>query len=87
MIFEFVYKGGSRGRSDRRDRTPERRRSRERDRTPPSTMGSGTKGMGYTYGLSVDFLASLGIEGPLQTKVFIANVSLCLFLINLKGYE
>ncbi len=39
-----------------------------------------------TYGLSASFLNSLGIQGPLHTKVFVANVSInftkknCLFL-------
>lgn len=28
-----------------------------------------------TYGLSTSFLANLGIEGPLHTKIFVANVS------------
>lgn len=28
-----------------------------------------------TYGLSTSFLESLGIQGPLHTKVFVANVS------------
>lgn len=31
-----------------------------------------------TYGLSASFLNSLGIQGPLHTKVFIANVSIYL---------
>lgn len=30
-----------------------------------------------TYGLSASFLDSLGIQGPLHTKVFVANVSIC----------
>lgn len=29
-----------------------------------------------TYGLSASFLNSLGIQGPLHTKVFVANVSI-----------
>lgn len=29
-----------------------------------------------TYGLSASFLDSLGIQGPLHTKVFVANVSI-----------
>lgn len=31
-----------------------------------------------TYGLSVKFLEGLGIQGPLHTKVFVANVSIFL---------
>ena len=30
---------------------------------------------GNTYGLNVQFLESLGIDGPLVSKVFVANVS------------
>ena len=30
---------------------------------------------GNTYGLSPQFLESLGIDGPLHTRVFVANVS------------
>lgn len=29
-----------------------------------------------TYGLSASFLDSLGIQGPLHTKIFVANVSI-----------
>lgn len=29
-----------------------------------------------TYGLSTKFLEGLGIQGPLHTKVFVANVSM-----------
>lgn len=29
-----------------------------------------------TYGLSTKFLEGLGIQGPLHTKVFVANVSI-----------
>ena len=35
----------------------------------------GSSGHGNTYGLSSQFLESLGIEGPLNTRVFVANVS------------
>lgn len=33
-----------------------------------------------TYGLSTSFLEGLGIQGPLYNKIFIANVSILLFL-------
>ena len=33
-----------------------------------------------TYGISLSFLESLGIYGPLVCKVFVANVSLFLLL-------
>lgn len=29
-----------------------------------------------TYGLSIKFLEGLGIQGPLHTRIFIANVSI-----------
>lgn len=32
-----------------------------------------------TYGLSPSFLEGLGIQGPLHTKVFVANVSIVFF--------
>lgn len=44
--------------------------------------GGGGSGVGgsldnyNTYGLSVKFLEGLGINGPLHTKVFVANVSI-----------
>ena len=31
--------------------------------------------LGNTYGLSVGFLESLGIDGPLNSRLFVANVS------------
>lgn len=44
-------------------------------------MGNTNK-FGNTYGLSTVFLESLGINGPLVSKVFVANVSmeLCKFV-------
>lgn len=39
-----------------------------------------------TYGLSASFLEGLGIQGPLHTKVFVANVSIVfLFFLLLVG--
>ena len=41
---------------------------------------------GNTYGLSIDFLQSLGIEpGPLKTKLFIVNVSLTLHIYHINN--
>ena len=40
----------------------------------PSAMSSSSM-YGNTYGLSPQFLESLGIDGPLHTRVFVANVS------------
>ena len=38
--------------------------------------GGGPPGrLGNTYGLSVGFLESLGVEGPLNSRLFVANVS------------
>lgn len=34
-----------------------------------------------TYGLSSSFLEGLGIQGPLHTKVFVANVSIVFFFV------
>ena len=42
----------------------------------PSAVSSSSSSMyGNTYGLSPQFLESLGIDGPLHTRVFVANVS------------
>lgn len=38
--------------------------------------GGGDNKFGNTYGLSTQFLESLGINGPLVTRVFVANVSI-----------
>jgi len=38
------------------------------------SMGGGPVNYGNTYGLSIAFLESLGINGPLNTKVFVANL-------------
>jgi hypothetical protein len=37
--------------------------------------GNSDNKFGNTYGLSTQFLESLGISGPLVTRVFVANVS------------
>lgn len=66
-----------------------RGRDRPRDRYPPSRppspsivhgdgdsggSGGGDSKFGNTYGLSTQFLESLGINGPLVTRVFVANL-------------
>lgn len=35
-----------------------------------------------TYGLSPSFLEGLGVQGPLHTKVFVANVSIVFFFFS-----
>ncbi len=57
---------------DRRDRDGDRDRDRDRGR---GMGGGGGGGGGNTYGLSPQFLESLDIDGPLHTRIFIANVS------------
>jgi hypothetical protein len=59
-----------------RDRDVRGGMERERsvmDRLGPQPMP--TANFGNTYGLSAPFLESLGIDGPLHTRVFVANVS------------
>ena len=42
----------------------------------PGGGGGGPPGrLGNTYGLSVGFLESLGIDGPLNSRLFVANLS------------
>ena len=41
-------------------------------------MGNDFSGF-ETYGLSIKFLEGLGIQPPLHTKVFVANVSSLIF--------
>ncbi len=73
-----IIRGDRAGRGgDRGDR--ERGRSRERDNMmrggPVGGGGGGGGGMyGNTYGLSPEFLNSLGIDGPLHTRLFVVNV-------------
>lgn len=74
--------GGNRDRGDRGFS----RRDRDDDRISGRHMGMGGSGGGgmitsndydmpyNTYGLSTSFLESLGINGPLHTKVFVANL-------------
>ena len=43
---------------------------------PAPGGGGGPPGrLGNTYGLSVGFLESLGVEGPLNSRLFVANLS------------
>jgi len=58
----------------------DRERMRNRDRSGYGGGGSGggaggSEGFNNTYGLSARFLESLGIDGPLHTRVFVANLS------------
>lgn len=48
----------------------DRERMSGRDRSPVGPMNYGN-----TYGLSTRFLESLGIDCPLHTRVFIANLA------------
>lgn len=51
-------------------------RGRDMDRDGYGRGGGGGGGGGFnTYGLSPQFLDSLGIVGPLSNRVFVANVS------------
>ncbi|OTF73159.1 myelin expression factor 2-like protein [Euroglyphus maynei] len=60
----------SSGRSDR-ERDRDRRRDRYEDR---HSNGSDSGSSYHTYGLSPQFLNSLGIKGPLTNRVFVANL-------------
>ena len=51
------------------DKDKERMRARER-----SPRQAGPVDFGNTYGLSTRFLDSLGIDGPLNTRVFVSNL-------------
>ncbi len=48
----------------------DRERMRPRERSP-----GGPVNYGNTYGLSVRFLENLGIDCPLHTRVFVANLA------------
>ena len=63
--------GGGRSDRERSDRGPDRRDRRDHS----SNMGPPSGGYGNTYGLSPQFLESLGIDGPLHTRLFVANLS------------
>ena len=63
--------GGGRSDRERSDRGPDRRDRRDHS----SNMGPPAGGYGNTYGLSPQFLESLGIDGPLHTRLFVANLS------------
>ena len=69
--------GGRDGRDRGRDRDRDHRDydRRDRDRDSRGGGGGGAGGYGNTYGLSPQFLSSLGIDGPLHTRLFVANVS------------
>lgn len=73
--------GGGGGRDGGRDRDRDSYSRRDDDRHSLGGGGGGYDGRSFeTYGLSVKFLEGLGIQGPLHTKVFVANVSICLFV-------
>lgn len=79
-IVRTIDGGGGRGRSDRSERS--RDRSMRDDHRESSRGGGGGPGPGpglppnsNTYGLSPEFLHSLGIDCPLHTRLFVANVS------------
>ena len=71
-----ISKGGSSGAGGgRSDRERSDRGSDRRDRRDHSSnMGPPAGGYGNTYGLSPQFLESLGIDGPLHTRLFVANL-------------
>ena len=75
----IISGGGSR--QQRRSRSPKARRSSSSRRDQHRERGSASRIMnmnpqdfGNTYGLSAHFLDSLGVSGPLQNRVFVANV-------------
>lgn len=51
-----------------------RRRDRDDDRISGRDDGGGFNPEFNTYGLSIKFLEGLGIQGPLHTRIFIANL-------------
>lgn len=82
-----IITGNNKNRDDRQtDRDSDRSRDRVvvlRERMPPKDDwnnredAQGQGGQRNTYGLSQQFLESLGIEGDLIPKVFVSNVSKC----------
>merc|ERR1719367_1106559 len=64
---------------ERENRDHDRDRGRDRDRNINSGGGMGGGGMSrfgnQTYGLSPQFLDSLGIDGPLHNRLFVANLA------------
>ncbi|XP_058824366.1 myelin expression factor 2 [Topomyia yanbarensis] len=61
-------------RSSDRDGGDNRRRDRDDDRISGRDDGGGFNPDFNTYGLSIKFLEGLGIQGPLHTRIFIANL-------------
>jgi len=72
----IVGKSGGRPRDGGGDRERGPRNDRDR-RDMSSSYGGGGQGGDYgnTYGLSPQFLENLGIDGPLHTRLFVANLS------------
>lgn len=80
--------GGGGGDDNSRFREPQGRSNQGRGQSISLGSGGSTLGgststdkFGNTYGLSTQFLESLGINGPLVTRVFVANVSTIQFLL------
>ncbi len=73
----IIFSGGG-GAGNRGDHRGDRDRGGDRERSIMDRLGPqpASSGFGNTYGLSTQFLESLGIDGPLHTRVFVANVSL-----------
>lgn len=68
--------GGGGGAGNRGDHRGDRDRGGDRERSIMDRLGPqpASSGFGNTYGLSTQFLESLGIDGPLHTRVFVANL-------------
>ncbi|XP_015590913.1 myelin expression factor 2 isoform X2 [Cephus cinctus] len=67
-----VARNNDRVRDERFREPPRPTGGRQNMPTPP--VGNGDNKFGNTYGLSTQFLESLGITGPLVTRVFVANL-------------
>lgn len=65
--------GGGGGGGGGRD-NDNRRRDRDDDRISGRDDGGGFNPDFNTYGLSIKFLEGLGVQGPLHTRIFIANL-------------
>ncbi|EDS37206.1 myelin expression factor 2 [Culex quinquefasciatus] len=66
--------GGGGGGGGGRDNDNRGRRDRDDDRISGRDDGGGFNPDFNTYGLSIKFLEGLGIQGPLHTRIFIANL-------------
>lgn len=79
----LIFFSGGGGAGNRGDHRGDRDRGGDRERSIMDRLGPqpASSGFGNTYGLSTQFLESLGIDGPLHTRVFVANVSSVCLLI------